>query len=164
MDTETILSVEDLNFLYGKAQALHDVAFTVRPGEIVALVGRNGAGKSTTMKVLCGLLAPSAGSIRLRGQEIAGLRADEVAQRGVAYVPDDRQVFPNLTTLENLMVAEMAAGPGQFSMSDVFEIFPPLAARKSTLGENLSGGEQQLLSIARALLINPKLLLLDEPT
>lgn len=164
MDTDTILDVAGLNFLYGKAQALHDVSLQVKAGEIVALVGRNGAGKSTTMKVLCGLQTPASGSIRLRGQEVAGLPAYEVAKRGIAYVPEDRQVFPNLTTRENLEIATMAAGPGKFSMTDVYEIFPPLAARKNTLGENLSGGEQQLLTIARALLINPRLLLLDEPT
>jgi branched-chain amino acid transport system ATP-binding protein len=153
-----------LNVFYGRAQALHDVTLEVGVGELVALVGRNGAGKSTTLKALCGLQPPQSGEILFAGETLTGRAVYEIARKGVAFVPEDRQVFGNLTTAENLAVALIAKGARRFTTEDVYELFPQLAVKRGTLAENLSGGEQQMLAVARALLTGPRLLLLDEPT
>jgi len=159
-----MIDIEGLTKKFGPIAAVAGIDLKVSKGEVLGFLGPNGAGKSTTMKILCGLLAPASGSVRLRGAEIGGLPAYAVARRGVAYVPEDRQVFSNLTTKENLAIAAMVTGAGKFSMRDVFDIFPQLAAKSGTLGENLSGGEQQMLSIARALIGNPSVVLMDEPS
>lgn len=164
MERDNVLEVDGLSFAYEKAAVLHDVNLEVRRGEIVALVGRNGAGKSTTMKVIAGLLGPNAGHIRLSGAEIEGKEPHLIARAGIGYVPEDRQIFPNLTTLENLRVAQLSAREGAFGLDEVLAIFPRLAEKSATFGENLSGGERQMLAVSRALLTNPTVLLLDEPT
>lgn len=159
-----MLAVERVNFSYGKAQALHDLSFAVGASETVALVGRNGAGKSTTMRVLAGLLESQSGTISLDGMDITKWEVSRIARQGMSYVPEDRQIFPNLTAMENLQVAALANRAGSFGIGDVFDIFPQLGPKRKTLGENLSGGEKQMLAIARALVTNPRMLLLDEPT
>lgn len=158
------LRAERLSVFYGRARALHEVTIEVGVGEIVALVGRNGAGKSTTLKCLCGLRPAQSGRVTFSGEDITFRAPYEIARRGVALVPEDRQIFGALTTSENLAVAQIAKRRGRFALSDVYDLFPQLASKRTTLGENLSGGEQQMLSIARSLLTDPQLLLLDEPT
>jgi len=156
------LAAEDLHSYYGKSHILHGVSLTVGEGEIVALLGRNGAGKSTTLKSLIGLVRPRQGVVRMFGVEATGRPPFRVAALGVGYVPEGRRVFANLTVDENLRVP--AERPGPWTIERVYEAFPRLAQRKSNKGSQLSGGEQEMLSIARALLLNPKLLMLDEPS
>jgi branched-chain amino acid transport system ATP-binding protein len=163
-----MLRCEDLRAGYGPVVALHGISLTVSPGEIVTLIGANGAGKSTTLKAITGLVAPTGGRIALGPDRIDGLPPEAVARRGVALVPEGRRIFPGLTVQENLEVgtaawdarrAERAA-----EMEKVFVLFPRLAERRGQLGWSLSGGEQQMLAIGRALMSRPKLLLLDEPS
>jgi branched-chain amino acid transport system ATP-binding protein len=160
--TDPILEVEDLNTFYGKSHALFDVSLSIERGESVALVGRNGAGKTTTLRSIMGIQPPKSGSVRLRGEEIAGRSPDEVRRRGISWVPEGRRIFPDLTVRENLRVA---AGSGPEEFEEVYSRFPRLDERRNQLGGTLSGGEQQMLAIARALL-GPEmsLLMLDEPT
>ena len=155
MEPEAILTARSINAFYGKAQVIHDLSIEVQPGQIVALVGRNGAGKSTLMKALCGLVSTRSGSIKYLGEEIRGLRTYKIARRGMAFVPENRQIFPNLTTSENLAVGAISCPKGQFSFDNVYDIFPALSLKRNTLGQNLSGGEQQMLAISRALVTNP---------
>jgi branched-chain amino acid transport system ATP-binding protein len=162
--SDALLQALRLNVFHGRAQALHDVTIEVGAGEIVALVGRNGAGKSTTLKAVCGLRPPRSGEVLFAGENVTGKPVHAIARRGVAFVPEDRQVFGNLSTAENLSVAQLANGRRRFTLDDVHALFPQLAGKKDTLAQNLSGGEQQMLAVARALLTGPKLLLLDEPT
>ena len=160
-----MLALEQAEVYYDKARALHGVSIEVRAGEIVSLIGRNGAGKSTTLKALIGLLAVAGGGRRLLdGQDVTALKPHQMSRRGVAYVPEMRQIFPNLTVRENLAMGQVAHAPGHWTVQRVETLFPVLRERAAATGDTLSGGEQQMLAIARALLGNPRVLLLDEPT
>jgi len=157
-----ILEVKDLQAFYGKSHILHGVSLEVREGELVTLLGRNGAGKSTTIRSLMGLMKQMTGTVRMFGNDVAGWTPFRIAASGVGYVPEGRRVFANLTVDENLRVPVERAGP--WTVQRVYELFPRLAERKGNKGRQLSGGEQEMLSIGRALLLNPKLLFLDEPS
>ena len=161
-----MLSVESLAGGYGSTQVLYDVSFDVAEGEIVGLLGRNGMGKTTTISTVFGLLGSMSGSVVLDGADIAGMRAFKIARRGLSLVPEGRQVFPLLTVEQNLeaTLRPSVTGDRRWTPAAVFELFPQLAARKSHFGGNLSGGEQQMLAIGRALVMNPRLLVLDEAT
>ncbi len=160
--TSVVLEAEGLHTYYGKSHILRGVGLEVREGEIVSLLGRNGAGKSTTMRSLMGLTKAREGTVRIFGQTTTQLNPYRIAALGVGFVPEGRKIFPNLTVEENLKVP--AERPGPWSIERVYELFPRLAERKSNKGGQLSGGEQEMLAIARALLLNPKLILLDEPS
>jgi len=156
------LQAEGLNTYYGKSHILHDVGLTVEEGRITTLLGRNGAGKSTTLRSLVGLTPPRSGRVQIFGQETTGFAPYRIAQLGVGFVPEGRKIFANLTVEENLLVP--IERPGPWTISRIYELFPRLQERRSNLGRQLSGGEQEMLSIARALLLNPKILILDEPS
>jgi branched-chain amino acid transport system ATP-binding protein len=156
------LEASALQTYYAKSHILNGVGLTVEEGEIVALLGRNGAGKTTTLRSLMGLTPPREGSIRVFGTEVAKLPTFRIAALGVGYVPEGRRIFPNLSVEENLRVPLVRVGP--WSLERVFALFPRLAERRNNRGRQLSGGEQEMLAIARALILNPKLLLLDEPS
>lgn len=156
-----VLKVEGIHSFYGKSHILQGISLDVGQGEIVTLLGRNGAGKSTTLKTIVGLLKARDGSIRFLGKDIVGLAPHVVARRGLCLVPEDRGIFKILTVEENLMMAARKESP--WGLNDVYKIFPRLKERRKNGGEQLSGGEQQMLSIARALMTNPTLLMLDEP-
>ena len=159
-----MLEVEDLHAYYGKSHILQGVSFAVRPGEIVSLLGRNGAGRSTTVKALMGEVRPH-GAIRFKGARIDGLKPHEIARRGLGCVPENRDIFPTLTVRENLLLGRKGPRPqGRWPMERVFELFPILKARASTPGGVLSGGEQQILAICRTLMGDPDLVMVDEPT
>ena len=159
-----LLTCRDLHAYYGESYVLHGVSFEVRPGEIFALLGRNGAGKTTTLRAIARTQQPELhrGEIVLRGEPIHGLRAYEAAQRGVCLVPEDRRIIPGLSVEENLRIAQVQGQAG-WSLERIYERFPRLAERRRQEGVTLSGGEQQMLAIARALARNLSLLLLDEP-
>jgi len=162
---EPLLQVSDLVTAYGKIEALRGVTLGVAAGSITCLLGPNGAGKTTLMMTVTGILKPKRGSIRLRGKEIAGIPPYEVARLGVAYVPDDMRIFPDLTTEENLEIArKLSRRQGHWNRERVYELFPILADLGPAKGINLSGGEKKMLGIGRALMANPSLLLLDEPS
>jgi branched-chain amino acid transport system ATP-binding protein len=156
------LEAAGLHTFYGKSHILHGVSLEVREGEIVTLLGRNGAGKTTTLRSLVGLTPPRQGTISVFGKATVGLPAYRVAAAGVGYVPEGRKIFPNLTVEENLKVPMERKGP--WDIPRIYQLFPRLAQRKSNKGRQLSGGEQEMLAISRALLLNPKILLLDEPS
>ncbi|MGA9014220.1 MAG: ABC transporter ATP-binding protein [Acetobacteraceae bacterium] len=156
------LEVQGLNTFYGKSHILHDVALTVTEGSITTLLGRNGAGKTTTLRSLVGLTPARAGSVRIFGQDTTRLPTFRIAGLGVGYVPEGRRIFPNLTVDENLHVP--IERPGPWTIDRIYQLFPRLGERKQNRGRQLSGGEQEMLSIARALLLNPRLLILDEPS
>ena len=156
------LEAAGLETYYGKSHILHGVGLAVGEGEIVALLGRNGAGKTTTLRSLTGLTPPREGAVRVLGRETAGWSPDRIAALGVGYVPEGRRIFAGLTVEENLMVP--LERPGPWGVPRVFSLFPRLAERRLALGSQLSGGEQEMLAIARALVLNPRLLLLDEPS
>ena len=162
-----MLDVEDLHAYYGKSHILHGVTFHVGEGEIVSLLGRNGAGRSTTIKTIMGEVRPT-GSIRLKGARIDGLKSHEIARKGLGYVPENRDIFPTLTVRENLLLGMKAAKYGKaklrWSMEDMFELFPRLRERADAPGGVLSGGEQQMLTICRTLMGDPDLIMVDEPT
>ena len=160
--SEPILAIEDLETCYGLSQVLFGISLTIAPGEMVTLMGRNGMGKTTTVRSIMGLTPARAGRVRFAGEEIRGLPAYKVAQCGIGLVPEGRQIFPNLTVRENLVAT--AAGTGQWTLERVHELFPRLAERAGSMGNQLSGGEQQMLAIGRALMTNPRLLILDEAT
>lgn len=162
-----MLKVERLEVSYGRSQALFGVTLEVQRGEVVALLGRNGAGKSTTIKTIMGILHPTSGSVRFKDEELAARRSCFISRRGLGYVPEDRRVFPELTVRENLEVGRRPARPGftvEWDLERVIELFPPLRDLLQRKGGRLSGGEQQMLTIARSLMGNPELLLLDEPS
>ncbi len=158
----SVLRANDLQTFYAKSHILHGVSLDVNEGEIVAVLGRNGAGKTTTVRSLIGLTPPRQGTINILGEKTTYWPPHRIAELGVGYVPEGRKIFGNLTVLENLKVPQ--ARPGPWNIDRVFELFPRLAERRSQLGRQLSGGEQEMLSIARPLLINPRLMLLDEPS
>jgi branched-chain amino acid transport system ATP-binding protein len=166
-----MLAVENLSAWYGAAQILYDLSLEVRRGEVVALMGRNGAGKSTTMKAIMGLMARRSGSVRFGGRDISRLKPFEIARLGVGFTPEDRRIFSDLTVLENLDVgrqppriaADGAPGPA-WTPEKLFALFPNLAAMPNRPGGRMSGGEQQMLTVARTLMGNPLMVLLDEPS
>jgi branched-chain amino acid transport system ATP-binding protein len=156
------LEAEGLHTFYGKSHILHAVALSVAEGQITTLLGRNGAGKTTTLRSIMGLTPPREGTVTIFGEDTTRWPPFRVAGLGVGYVPEGRRIFPNLTVEENLRVPLVRGGP--WTAARIFELFPRLAERKQNRGRQLSGGEQEMLSIARALLVNPKLLILDEPS
>jgi len=159
-----MLEVEDLHAYYGKSHILQGISFHIAQGEIVSLLGRNGAGRSTTIKTIIGQVAPH-GVIRFKGERIDGRPPHEIARRGLGYVPEDREIFPALTVRENLRLGmKSAAAKGRWSIDDIFALFPLLRERAEVQGGVLSGGEQQLLTICRTLMGDPDLILVDEPT
>jgi branched-chain amino acid transport system ATP-binding protein len=162
--TEPLLLVEDMHTAYGLSQVLFGISLTVARGECVALLGRNGVGKTTTMRSIMGLTPPSRGRVVWRGRDIRGKAPHEVAKRGIGFVPEDRRIFAELTVWENLDVATRGAAAGGFTVERVYELFPKLRELRDRQGGFLSGGEQQMLTIARTLMGNPELLLLDEPS
>jgi len=159
---KTVLKAENLQTYYGKSHILHGVSLEVAEGEIVTLLGRNGAGKTTTLRSLTGLTPARKGRVELLGQDVTRWPVYKIARLGVGYVPEGRRIFPNLTVLENLSVP--VTRPGPWTIDSILELFPNLGRRRDSWGRQLSGGEQEMLAIARALLINPRLLLLDEPS
>jgi len=161
-----MLAVEALEAAYGVSQVLFGVTLRVNAGEVVTLLGRNGMGKTTTVRAIMGILRPKSGTVRFDGRMLAGLPSYRVARAGLGLVPEGRQIFPNLTARENLVAtaANRGARPDPWTLAKVFALFPRLAERRANLGNQLSGGEQQMLAIARALMTNPRLLILDEAT
>jgi branched-chain amino acid transport system ATP-binding protein len=158
-----ILEVEGLEVCYGKSTAVHGVELQVAEGEVAALLGRNGSGRSTTLKAIMGIVPPKQGRVRFSGQDITGWDPYKVARVGIAYVPEDRRVFANLTVAENLALAAMRGRAGYWTPETVGEVFPILTERARQPARTLSGGQQQMLAIGRALAANPGLILLDEP-
>jgi branched-chain amino acid transport system ATP-binding protein len=159
-----MLDLDDIHAYYGDSHVLHGVSLSVGEGEIVCLLGRNGAGKTTTILTVMGYLQPRPGCVRYKDRDIAGLPPFAVARLGFGFVPQERGIFPSLTVRENLTVFARKGADGYWTLPRIFELFPALRARQRNLGFQLSGGEQQMLSIARALMLNPVLLLLDEPS
>jgi branched-chain amino acid transport system ATP-binding protein len=166
--TAPLVRVEDVHTYYGKSHILHGVSLNVAPGEVVGLLGRNGVGKSTTLKTIMGLIRPSRGAVRFNGASITGMPPHRLARLGIGYVPEDRRIFRLLTVMENLRTGLDRSGVTEEKrtalLEKVFAYFPVLAERRSQAGGTLSGGEQQMLAIARAMMLEPKIILLDEPT
>ncbi len=162
--TAAILEVRDLNAYYGKSHILQGVNIDVGAGEVVSLLGRNGVGRSTTLKAIMGEVPP-AGSIQFKGRNIAGLPSYRIAQRGLGYVPENRDIFPGLTVRQNLILGQKKAGKeGRWKLAEMFDMFPNLKARADTAAGVLSGGEKQMLTICRTLMGDPDLIMIDEPT
>lgn len=163
-----ILEVKGLHSYYGKSHVLQGVDLTLEPGQLVCLLGRNGVGKSTTLKSIMGLVHPGAGSVRFKGQELAGRPPFEIARLGVGFVPEERRIFSSLTVLENLLIGQQKGRQGAageaWTVERILDSFPRLAERSGNKGGHLSGGEQQMLTIARTLMGNPEVVLVDEPT
>ncbi len=161
-----LLEIRQLAAAYGESQVLFDIGCTIQEGEVATLLGRNGMGKTSTVRAICGMLPPRAGSLRFDGIELAGLAPDRIARLGIALVPEGRQIFANLTVREHLIAfaANRFGTRDPWTADKVFAFFPQLAERKHHLGNRLSGGEQQMLAIGRALTTNPRLLILDEAT
>lgn len=166
MTSAPLLAVDDLHAHYGKSHILRGVTFEVARNEVVSLLGRNGSGRSTTMKAIMGLVTPTSGRIRLGHRDLSGARPYAICRAGIGYVPEEREVFANLTVDENLRMGEQRAGHGatQWTVEQMFDYFPRLKERRNTKGGSLSGGEQQMLTICRSLLGNPLVILVDEPT
>ena len=168
ISSEPLVRVEDVHTYYGKSHILHGVSVAVEEGRITALLGRNGVGKSTTLKTVMGLVQPSHGTVMLDGNAITGLPPHKLARLGIGYVPEDRRIFRLLTVMENLRTGFDRSGVTEQKrkalLDKAFSYFPRLAERRSQAGGTLSGGEQQMLAIARAMMLEPKIILLDEPT
>jgi branched-chain amino acid transport system ATP-binding protein len=159
-----MLEVDQLHAFYGKSQVLHGVSFAVGPGEIVALLGRNGSGRSTTAKAIMGLVQ-ARGVVRWQGHDLLGKAPFEIAHLGLGYVPENRDIFPRLTVQQNLLLGQKGRGRGsRWGLDDMYAMFPPLHARQHTEAGVLSGGEQQMLTLCRTLMGDPQLILIDEPT
>jgi branched-chain amino acid transport system ATP-binding protein len=161
-----LLSVEDVHTYYGEAHILQGVSIGVGEGEVVTLIGRNGAGKTTTLRSIMGIARPRRGAVRLAGLDLTRLPTHEIVRRGIAWVPEERRVLPNLTVLENLRLGVLGArgGDGAARLEEAFHLFPRLRERIDHRGRQLSGGEQQMLAIARGLVARPRVMLVDEPT
>jgi len=162
-----MLTLENINTYYGTSHILHNVSLEVRDGEIVVLLGRNGVGKSTTLKSIMGIAPSKTGKITLNGEEITRLTPDKIARRGISFIPEDRRIIPNLTVFENLKLGMLIRGKNvnlNETLEMVFRFFPKLKERLNQMGESLSGGEQQMLTTARGLVANPQLMMIDEPT
>ena len=166
MNGDALLKVDRLDAWYGRAQVLFGLGLEVRRGEVVALMGRNGAGKSTTMKAVMGLLERKRGSVQFRGKDIAGLDAFRIARLGLGFVPENRRIFTDLTVAENLEVGRQPPRPGipEWTHERLFRLFPNLGEMPNRMGGSMSGGEQQMLTVSRTLMGNPYLVLLDEPS
>lgn len=164
MSADHLLVLEDVYSSYGKSTVLRGVSLTVDEGEVVSLLGRNGAGKTTTLRTIAGVMTPDSGTITFDGEDIASLQDFEISRRGISYVAEERAIFPDLTVEENLKMGQATGAEGIMSIPEVYDLLPRLEERKSLPASNLSGGEQQMLVIARALLNPTELLLLDEPT
>jgi branched-chain amino acid transport system ATP-binding protein len=159
-----MLTLKDVHAYYGKSHVLHGVDFEVRPGEIVALLGRNGSGRSTTVKTIMGLVYGT-GSVHWKGQEVLGRKAFEIAHAGIGYVPENRDIFPTLTVHQNLLLGQKTgAKVGRWGFDDMYQLFPRLKERQHTEAGVLSGGEQQMLTLCRTLMGDPELIMIDEPT
>lgn len=161
-----LLEISGLQAAYGESQVLFDIDLAIREGEVATLLGRNGMGKTTTLRAICGVTPVRAGVVNFAGHDLAGLRPDRIARHGIAWVPEGRQIFPNLTVKEHLVAfaANRSGTAAPWTAAKVFAFFPQLAERQQHLGNQLSGGEQQMLAIGRALTTNPRLLILDEAT
>ncbi len=162
--SDAVLDVAGVETCYGQSQVLFGLSLRIAPGEMVTLMGRNGMGKTTTVRSIMGLTPLRAGNVRFMGEEIAGLPSYRIAQRGIGLVPEGRQIFPNLTVRENLVATAVTRDGGAWSLERVYGLFPRLAERAASMGNQLSGGEQQMLAVGRALMTNPRLLILDEAT
>ena len=158
-----ILEAEQIHTYYGTSHILFGISFEVRERESICLLGRNGAGKTTTLRSIIGLTPPRAGKIRFRGKDIVGRPPYRIAQLGIGFVPDDRRIFPDLTVRQNILVARRERAGSNWNLDSVYNLFPKLQQLDTHMGTQLSGGEQQMLTIARTLMTNPELLLLDEP-
>ena len=159
---DPILEVTDVRAFYGDFQALHGVSLTLNAGEVLALIGSNGAGKSTLLKAICGLVRVDRGSVAWKGQPIGGMGAARIVAQGIALVPEGRRLFPSLSVEENLMLGGYMGRPGPWSLAAVYELFPVLGGKRDAPSTSLSGGQQQMVAIGRALMSNPELILLDE--
>ncbi len=159
-----ILDLNDVHVYYGKSYVLQGVTFSVEVGEVLGMVGRNGVGKTTTLRTIFGLSRPKKGTIAFQGKDITHMPGHQIPRLGIGYVPQGRRIFPKLTTLENIMTAVISGDLNQRLLDEVYDYFPRLQEREDQLGGTLSGGEQQLLAMARAMIAEPKLLVLDEPT
>lgn len=164
--TGDYLSVDSINTFYGDSHILHDLSLEVGEGEVVSLLGRNGVGKTTTLRSIMGMTSPRSGTITFKGKDITKNEPNETLKEGIAIVPEDRVIFPQLTVVENLAVPQPRASStgNKFDREDIFEMFPRLDERRNQKGSSLSGGEQQMLTIGRSLMTNPDLLMLDEPS
>ncbi|MCM5569232.1 ABC transporter ATP-binding protein [Burkholderiaceae bacterium FT117] len=161
--SEAILEVHDLHAYYGKSHVLHGVDMVVRKGEIVSLLGRNGVGRSTTVKTVMGLVEGT-GTVKFKGETILGLKPYQIAHKGLGYVPEARDIFPTLTVEQNLILGLKGRAPGRWSFDDMYRMFPRLKERQHTQAGVLSGGEQQMLTLCRTLMGDPELIMIDEPT
>ena len=161
---EPVLALDGIETCYGLSQVLFGVSLAIAPGEMVTLMGRNGMGKTTTVRSIMGLTPARAGAIRFMGTDIRGLPSYKVAQHGIGLVPEGRQIFPNLSVRENLLATAVQCDGAEWTLDKVYALFPRLAEREGSMGNQLSGGEQQMLAIGRALMTNPRLLILDEAT